>query len=253
MNQPIKTTNKTSGFTLIELMLSMTFVAVLLVTIALTIIQMATVYNRGMTLKEVNQSARDIASDMRRTVSASQVFTVNTDGTDSSDYVTVKSGATVVGGRLCTGKFTYVWNTAKATESPIDGNAARVLNSADLPQGTISLIKVSDADKTYCTKTSGKVPRDITYADSLVMTDLLDAGDHKLGIQKMAVSTNDTSYDASTNQRLYTVNYTIGSGNTSAMNTTQSACLPPGDPDSDLSYCTVQSFSLVLRVGNAVN
>lgn len=258
MSHPTNTPRRTNGFTLIELMLSMTFVSVLLLTIAMTVIQMATIYNRGMTLKEVNQSARDIADDLRRSFSASQVFTVNVDGSDSTDYIKVNAGATPIGGRLCTGTVSYIWNYGRAIENPaaIAPEAARVLNSAGVVQEPVRFVRVSDINKKYCLK-SGAVPanRHITAADAQTMTDLLDGGDHKLALHALTVSTTNEAQDVSTGQRLYSVTYTIGSGATSAMNlaATPIKCLDPGMANSNLAYCSVQQFSIVLRVGNTVN
>lgn len=255
MNQLTNASGRARGFTLIELMLSMTFVSVLLVTIALTVIQMATIYNRGMTLKEVNQSARDIADDVRRGTAQSQLFTVNTDGSDSTDYVTVKTGTTIVGGRLCTGTYSYIWNIAKAIEAG-DSNVTQTLSAAGLVQGPIRFVKVPDVNKKYCLKSGSTMTnKHILNADALVMTDLLDAGDHNLAIQALRISTTDTAYDISTGQRLYTMTYTIGSGETSAMNLTANpiTCIPPGSPNANPTYCNVQQFTIVLRVGNTVN
>lgn len=254
MNQ-LTNTKRNTGFTLIELMLSMTFVAVLMVAIAMTFIQIATVYNRGMTLKEVNQSARDISDDMRRSFSTSQAFAVNTDGSDSTDHVTVKSGGVIVGGRLCTGTYSYVWNIAKAIETS-DANLTRILSSGGVAQEAIRFVRIPDIDKKYCLKTgAGLTYRNIINADARQMTDLLDAGDHELALQAFKISTTDRAYDASTNQRLYTVVYTVGSGATSAMDLTATPikCLDPGMPNANTVYCNVQQFTIVLRVGNTVN
>lgn len=250
MSQP----NSQRGFTLIELMLSMTFVSVLLLAIAMTVIQMGTIYNRGMTLKELNQTSRDIADDLRRTVASSELFTINTDGSDSANYVTVKTGANIVGGRLCTGSFTYIWNIAKAIEGS-DANATKVITSGSGTVGDpIRFVRVPDTAKKYCAKASGVlVNKNIAFTDSQTMVDLLKAGDHSLALQRLTVSAADSAYDASTNQRLYMVNYTLGTGATSAMDATQSSCLPPGTANSNITYCNVQAFSLILRVGNTVN
>ena len=59
---------KQTGFTLIELMLAMTFISVLLLAIAMTIIQIGTIYNRGVTLKEVSQAARSISDELNRSI-----------------------------------------------------------------------------------------------------------------------------------------------------------------------------------------
>src|SRR5690554_2740424 len=108
---------KQQGFTLIELTLAMAFISVLLLTIALTIMPIATIYNRGMTYKEVNQAARDVADDLRRSVRNSGVFTISTTGANTTDYVTLRNNANVViGGRLCLGSTSYIWNTTKGLE-----------------------------------------------------------------------------------------------------------------------------------------
>lgn len=255
MNQPIK---RTQGFTLIELMLAMAFVSVLLITIALTIIQMGTIYNRGMTLKEVNQSARDIADDVRRVVAASEVFTVPSDNSDNdtADYVKLRSAdrSITYGGRFCTGSYTYVWNTARAIEQNSTQLTTYLNAGREQPA---RFLKVPDVAKKYCAKESdGSLSyADVNATDSSQANELLQAGDHSLGVQSFKVSTSISAYDAAVGQRIYTVSYTLGSGQTSAMNADQSACLPPGDPsgNSNLTYCNVQKFTIVLRAGNTVN
>ena len=254
MNQPTSQHALRRGFTLIELMLAMTFVSVLLMGIAMTVIQMATIYNRGMTVKEVNQAARDISDDMRRSVAASEVFAVNDDGSDSADLITIESGAGEVGGRLCTGAFSYLWNYSAPVEADTDNNLTRVLNAAGVAGEAIRFVKIPDTGKKYCQRTGVDLThKNIVFADAQAMTNLLDAGDHDLGVLKIAISTADSAYDISTGQRTYLMNYIIGTGETSAMDLTNYECLPPGTEGSNLTYCNVQSFSIVLRVGSAVN
>jgi prepilin-type N-terminal cleavage/methylation domain-containing protein len=254
MNQPINHQAQKRGFTLIELMLAMTFVSVLLMGIAMTVIQMATIYNRGMTVKEVNQAARDISDDMRRSVAASEVFIVNTDGSESDDSIIVTSGAEEIGGRLCTGTFSYLWNYSEHVEADTNNDLTRVLNAAGVAGESIQFVKIPDTGKKYCQRTGVDLThKNIVYADTQAMTNLLDAGDHDLGVLKIAISTADSAYDTSTGQRTYLMNYIIGTGETSAMDLTNYECLPPGTEGSNLTYCNVQSFSIVLRVGSAVN
>ena len=71
--------NKQRGFTLIELMLAMTFISVLLLAIAMTIIQIGNIYNKGTTVKEINQAARAIADDVSRSASAASALNIDTD------------------------------------------------------------------------------------------------------------------------------------------------------------------------------
>lgn len=257
----IQPTNRRDGFTLIELMLAMTFVAILLLTIAMTVVQMGTIYNRGMTLKEVNQSARDVADDLRRTVQATGVFEVGTGTGDTTDYVkfsrAVDGNNVVVSGRLCLGNYTYIWNTATAIETNF-ADRARFLTSNGAAGDTVNFVKVPDSGKKYCAKnTSGAlVNKNILYADVASATELLKPGDRTIRVLYFTLSTSATAYDATAGQRLYQVSYTLGTGATDTMVRTAgipTACLGPNEQNSNLAYCNVQQFGIVLRAGNTVN
>lgn len=233
---------RTRGFTLIELMLAMAFISALLLAIALTIIQIGTIYNRGLALKDINQAARDIASDVQRTVSAGDAADL------TSNYI-----ETSAGGRVCLGSYSYIWNFAKALElTPGDSNIVKYAGDASK---TVRLVKVPDATKQYCAKDATGVLRtkDILTTDTDNAQDVLAAGERNLGIQKFTITSRSSAYDSSIDQRLYTLDYTLGTGTVTAMNSDQSACLPPSNLNSDLLYCNVQTFSLVLRAGNRVN
>lgn len=246
MNRAVKTQN---GFTLIELMLAMTFISVLLLAIAMTIIQVGAIYNKGMALKDINQSGRSISDDMSRTVAASEAFSLTT------DYVTGPDG-----GRVCLGSYSYVWNFAKS----FPNNANLTWYEGDLTKSVpnrteIHLVKVPDAGKIYCQKdgTGALSYKSVRLIDTPQAQELIPSGDHTLGIEQLTLTTTaapaDTAYDPATNERLYNLTYVLGTGNISAMNNTQTACLPPGSANSDVTYCNVEQFSLVLRAGNRVN
>ena len=57
-----------NGFTMIELMLSVTFIAILLLAIAMLIIQMSGMYNKGLTLREASQAGQFISSEIQRSL-----------------------------------------------------------------------------------------------------------------------------------------------------------------------------------------
>lgn len=256
-----RTNTRQRGFTLIELMLSMTFVAVLLLTIALSVIQMGTIYNRGMAIKEVNQAARDIADDLRRSVQATGVFAITATDADTTDYVRLTqsvNGTTVpVSGRLCLGNYSYIWNTATAIETSFT-DRARYLSSAGIAGDAVNFVKIADTGKKYCAKdVSGTLlNKNIVYADIDNATELLTSGDHTIHVLAFNVTTTDAGYDATSGQRLYQVLYALGTGDTSAMafsSGVPTRCLPPDDPNANLAYCNVQQFGIVLRAGNTVN
>jgi hypothetical protein len=231
---------RSEGFTLIELMLAMTFIAALLLAIAMTIIQIGTIYNKGTVLKEINQSGRSIGDDVKRTAAGSPSIVLAT------DYVTNSAG-----GRLCFGTYSYIWNTAYA----IEHGDANVTKYQSAPTNVVHLVKVSDIAKIYCAKNSTGVLtyKTIRTADTASAQELLPAGDHSLGINQFALPANQTVSDSTTGQSLYNLQYAIGSGSTNAMTSNQLACLAPGQANSDIDYCSVHQFSLVFRAGDKVN
>lgn len=234
---------KSQGFTLIELMLAMAFISVLLLAIAMTIIQIGTIYNRGITLKEVNQTARSINDELVRSLSSSEAFTL------ASKYVTNSAG-----GRLCLGQYSYIWNTGRAIQNN-DQNLTMIAKPGSTPpEAPIRFVKIPDPSGIYCaTDGTGLLARDVRAEDVDETVELLKAGDRTLTLHQFVITSGANAFDATTGQQLYSITFTIGTGNVSAMNSTQTACLPPGDPNADFAYCTVQQFSLVTRAGNRVN
>lgn len=127
MHRPTKNTNN-QGFTLIELMLAVAFVGGLLMTIALIIMQIMGLYNKGLTLKEVDGVSRLVIRDIQQGVAASTAFKLDyPDGTEDHPLppivATTLAKATEkevdyysndAGGRLCTGNYSYIWGTGQA-------------------------------------------------------------------------------------------------------------------------------------------
>lgn len=230
---------KQGGFTLIELVLAMAFISALLLAIALTIIQIGTTYNRGMTLKEVNQTARSISDELTRSLASSEAFSL------SSKYV-----STPTGGRLCIGQHSYLWNFAKSYQ---DSTRVEYQDTATNDAGPIRFVKVPDASGKYCVLQGGGGYLDIQSSDTAATIELLKEGDRTLSIHQFSISSEANAIDTATGQQLYNLSFTIGTGNVTALTSDQSSCLPPNDPNSDFAYCTVQQFKLVVRAGNRVN
>ena len=257
MNHVVK---KQQGFTLIELMLAMTFVSFLLLGIAMTIIQVGAIYNQGTTTKEINQASREINDDLRRNISAAGLVTI------ADDYAlnptSAVSEADASGGRLCLGTYSYIWNYAKAiqSKSAADANMYVTKYEATAAQpnpGTFQLIKVPDTGRVYCAKNGvgALTYRNIRADDVPRAQELLKTGDHSLGVHHLSFLTPvpASANNDVTGQRIYSLTYVIGTSPTGALNPTQTACLPAGEDGADPLYCNVQQFSLVVRAGNGVN
>lgn len=233
MNQEVKQ----KGFTIIELLLAMSFISMLLLAIAMTILQIGRIYNRGVTISEVNEAAQSIAIDIERSITAAG--TLDLEG-DSFEPTT--------DGRLCLGQYSYIMNYGKFQQD--FSNVNRYANAdADTP---ITLIKIEDPGKTYC----GGATTSTAHAGTIekaASTDLLAVGDHNLALHNFSITRAAGARDERTGQSLYHVSFTIGTNDQAALDDTQSSCKPPNIAGSDLAYCYVQQFTIVVRAGSEVN
>jgi prepilin-type N-terminal cleavage/methylation domain-containing protein len=107
-----------AGFTLIELLLALAVCSFVLLFITIAFIQLFQTYNRGVTRKEVDQSARLLVNDMTTRIR------------------TVASGAQINTsqlnkGRLCIGSYSYVWNPIARpggwTDNKVDGEVVNMV------------------------------------------------------------------------------------------------------------------------------
>ncbi len=224
-----RSTNHRQGFTLIELMLAMTYVALLLLAIAMTTMQIGRIYNKGITLKNVNQVGRDVTDELQRSIAGVQPFDVPT------HYVSQPGG-----GRLCLGTYSYVWNFGKALADT--SGTLPVMNVYDDPNaGPIHLAKVSDTGAALCTKPYGKISK----ANAV---ELLTGGDHDLVIHQFDLA--ETQRDDLAGQALYAITLSIGTNDQAQLETGDLTCKAPADGAGNDDYCAVNRFDLTARAGN---
>lgn len=222
------------GFTLIELMLAMTFISVLLVAIAMTTIQISNIYNRGITLREVNQAGRAVSIDLQRSIASSTPFDVTPD-TAGSKYV-VREG----GGRLCLGSYTYAWNYGSAL---VGGQDAPGVYNHFVDGESVRFAKVADPNGALCSEAG--IGARIVRNDAV---DLISGGDRELAIHKFEIIKTDE--DAGIGQALYAIEMTIGTNDRAQLTTNDASCRPPGEDIGHEDYCAVNKFELVARAGN---
>ena len=228
----------TRGFTLVELMLAMTFISVLLVAIAMTTIQISTIYNRGITLREVNQSGRAVSIDLQRSIASSTPFDVTPQVDESPDTADSKYVVRDGGGRLCLGSYTYAWNYGSAL---VGGQGAPgVYNRFDDNQ-PVRFAKVADPNGSLCENPTASIVRN----DAV---DLISGGDRELAIHKFEII--KTAEDASIGQALYAISMTIGTNDRAQLTTNDASCRPPGEDIGHEEYCAVNQFEIVARAGN---
>ena len=241
MNHAVKL-RTTHGFTIIELMLSMTFVSVLMVMIALTVMQIANIYNKGTTMRAVDQAGRSVSADIQTTVAASQPLDIGSDGNGGMNFrLQTHVGGDINnpdGGRLCTGSYSYIWNTGSGLKNPVNRYAAI--------DDQIRLVKVRDTGALYCSDTTLSVNK----SDA---TELLSSGDRELSIQSLRIV--PAASDPITQQALYLVKLEIGTSDEASLsravtlNSIDTTCKPPSDKDSQQDFCAVNKFEFSVRTG----
>lgn len=226
------------GFTLIELMLAMTFIAVLLVAVAMTTIQISNIYNKGITLREVNQAGRTVSEEFQRSIASSAQFDVtpqvdNSPATATSKYV-VRDG----GGRLCVSGYSYAWNYGSALAG--GSGAPAIFNTYD--NGTpVNFAKVTDPSGALCANPTDPV----VHANA---TEMLATGDRDLVLQSFSISR--TADDATTGQTIYAISMLIGTNDRAQLTTDNASCKPPAQGTGDEQYCSVNQFDIIARAGN---
>lgn len=238
--------DKQNGFTVIELMLAMAFVSVLMMAIAMTVMQLANMYNKGTTLRAVDQAGRAISRDMQTTLSSAQPLDVGTDGRDGlnfkSQVFTTGDASLPGGGRLCTGTYSYVWNTGRSLRQQRPVNTYE--GSGD---NEIRLIKVHDPGAAYCNNTAQAIAPDRAV-------ELLSAGDRELAVQSLSIARE--AVDGTTQQALYRIVLEVGTNDEGSLDETptitsiDTTCKPPSDAQSQRDFCAVNRFEFTVRAGN---
>ncbi len=171
------------GFTLIELSLSIAFIAILSLSIVLIILNTIASYRRGMTLNNINTTGMALVDDMKSAVQNSSSRSIARDcdtlygsGTNATNckksggenFVTLKKYAYVnlagkriyvpVYGAFCSGDYSYIWNSGYyfADNAIVENvTAATIKYNANTPSGidtktNFRLLKVRDDARSVC-------------------------------------------------------------------------------------------------------
>lgn len=119
--------NKQHGFTITELMFAMMFVSFLLIFGVTVIVQSMQIYNKGLSVRLMTQSGRQVTEDVTRSLRYAGNVTVN-DATQ----------------RMCTGRISYAWNIGEGTTNKYtSGNTT-----------PIRFVQVTDPGGLLCSGTS---------------------------------------------------------------------------------------------------
>jgi len=172
------------GFTMIELVLAMGFLATLLITIALLVNMITGIYQKGLSLRAVNATGRQLVDEFSRAVGSSPLATgINPidrggDGRIDDDdiaaslriYFTSNPKPTAMNpnpdqthGAFCTGMYSYIWNTQPSYEAWLTGDDSNVLQLRWQPDPLVDawetavykLARVPDSTRSVCSTIAG--------------------------------------------------------------------------------------------------
>lgn len=223
------------GFTIIELMLVMAFIALLMMAVLMTTIYVSKIYTKGITLKNINTAGRSVVDTMRRDFAASRPSDIK--------VVFVPDASTAQNGRICLSGVTYAWNTAAQLTS---GGQVFTRNA-----NPAHLVRIVAPTGNYCERDgTGKYPLAVTAADQPSSSELLSGDGTDFAIYTLKV---EEITSATLPQQLRAFDIEIGtnqSGTTIQLPDGRTACKTASDSAANFDYCSVAAFSTVLRIGS---
>lgn len=160
------------GFTIVEITIAMTFVATLLITIAIVVTQMTAIYQKGLALRAVNSAGRELVDEFSRGITSapaegvSYLCSIYYSGNEAAraacesdeanlltyhqDTARINDADVPVHGVFCTGRYSYIWNTGYAIKSSEDKHRAELIVN-DINYGNkFRLMRVNDDDRALC-------------------------------------------------------------------------------------------------------
>jgi prepilin-type N-terminal cleavage/methylation domain-containing protein len=215
-----------AGFTIVELSLSMTLLGVLLFILVVSAMNFVNIYDKGITLKRVNQSGANIGEELQANLRASSEVTVRR-----------SPGGTATG--VCTGSYSFVWSVYGSGSGLTNNTATIPLSYSD--GSPVSFAQVKDPSKDLCKPGSTVKPyKGTNLAQPYQSTELLGDG---LVIRDPSTATNQGGLDVilSPDNKLTTVIYTISTngGDDIISDSSNRASCQGGNSS---SFCALNTF-----------
>lgn len=220
------------GFTLVELTLSMAFIGILLMATVAVAIHFSSLYSKGIAMKSINQAGRELGDSIKRdAVGAAKV---------SAYYVSPATPGAGKLGRLCLGRYSYLWNVG-------DNLNTTEYAKYQFESTPIVMARILDTGYDYCkapvapaTEYKNEVPK--AAAQELLASDVGEYAIHNLQATRIpAVGT------AGETSALFRVSYTIGTNDINSIDTVDRSCKPPNDANENFQFCSVNTFEIIAR------
>lgn len=212
--------SKQNGFTMVELMLAMAFLSMLMLAIALLVFQISSIYNKGLTIRSINEAGQTVASDMQRTMNISRA---------------VRSVTDAGGGRLCADDIVYAWNYQDSV------GTVNAFNKTVSNDNTLRLVKFSPMGVASSTDYCAPDPVTGYAAIPNINTALLDS-DENIILHSFSYEGRTVTGDAT--QMLHEISFLLGTDDRKFLDDT--GCAAPASSVDD-EYCAVNRFNFITR------
>lgn len=170
------------GFTLVELSISIAFIAILSITITLLTTNIVASYQRGLTIKQINTTGTEIINDLKSSIAnssakgltdlcsstyADETVRNNCETDKAQNFVSLTRSGVVnfrgesmgtmpIYGAFCTGTYSYIWNSGYyfSDEHNISLAPAKLIYKDDSGNQKVlegfRLLRVSDPARSIC-------------------------------------------------------------------------------------------------------
>lgn len=243
---------KRKGFTLVELSLSMVFIATLSIIITLLINGMVSSYRRGMTLNLLNTVGSELINEIRTAVQGSPLcggVGGLCENVSWESYHRVNNEDVPVSGAFCTGKYSYIWNSGYffdndyANNEGFDKNSmVKIVDSGGrkIAEG-FKLVKVEDSKKVACQMSDGDRSIRIDGVEEADVQNVLDETNSGVAIYNLNV---DPPASGGKGGELYWISLTLGTAQSGMkINSVGGECATPSEDNSNPDYCAINIFN----------
>lgn len=268
------------GFTIVEITIAMTFVATLLITVALVIMQMMSIYQKGLALRAVNSTGRELVDEFTRGISSApskgtsylcnsyygsnEAARAACEAGEANlfmyhqDTARIDDADVPVHGVFCTGRFSYIWNTGYALKSSNDKHRAELIVN-DINYGDkFRIMRVNDDDRDLCGAYMNSNSYRYNGNGGNKYSYKLSSDDNPIELLSGSED-NLTLYDfvpfpaashAITQHSFYSITFILGTlqGGVNIMSTGDFCTAPSTDSlDTEFNYCAVNKFNFAVR------
>ena len=272
------------GFTIIEITLAMTFLAILMVSIATLIMRVTNIYQKGLAMRAINATGTEIIEDITRTVGAAS-YLVDIHSQDAElggngvmeydnnyklvekyyyDYTVYnenhngKNFNVQYFGVLCTGDYSYIWNTARALDPDFTTKNFITVNGEK-----VKMVRVYDREQTQCNKDKNGSVANLVKRNYLPVTisvpvdnvvELINNDEMDLALYEFNVT--PATQSAITRQSFISANFILATRQGGInINANGDFCRGEDNEFKDeyegtmFNYCAVNKFSFSARTG----